>query len=619
MSKTGKLRIFSRIIMVLSTILPIGLMLVNAPIASAAEEGSITVHKKKFETDTFDPIQNTGATMTAFEGLQNIDGAHFAVVPVSQDEWKAGEAAQDRQKKALEYYEAKKNDPKTKTGTTANGGIYKFEGLDLEQIYLVVELEPYPDGIDVPAAPMYVSLPYNVLDAQGNKTDVILNDIHLYPKNEYIKGNVELIKLDQNLVDPVVGAKFRLYRDNVEIPNVDDGGTLVDDGKYTSSSEGKILLKNILTGTYELREIEAPAGYHISTEAANFEFTVTYNDLKNGTKTKTIKLTDPKKTTKVPNKESYDYGETITWTMTQPVPALISQYTIFKFHDTLDPRLEYVEDSGTVLTVTATDGTTVDLDKGDDYTATYVGADRKLTFDFTQAGKDKLQALVGEIPALPAPADSGTYQKATLTMTFDTVLTTNEPGVIDNTPYYEFDNNPGGVSKHTPPKPGDTPSVETGGQKFIKVDLSKEGAAQNLAGAEFKVYKEVGDGTPKTKMWYKLDKSDEDKFVVTWVATEAEATTLVSKGDGTFQVEGVEYGDYFLKETKAPDNYGMLSEPVDFTVSKNSYTTVAAIEIENSEAPGLPITGGIGTIIFAVTGMILMGGAYMFYRKSKTA
>lgn len=615
MKKRKRKHAWVRIAMVLAMILPLGLSLfANPPEASAAGEGSITIHKKKFETDTVTPAQNTGAEMTKFDGLENIDGAHFAIVPVTQKEWQNGEAAEDRQALALTYYESKKADLKTKTGETANGGVLKFDGLDLEQIYLVVELEPYPAGIDVPAAPMYVSLPYNVLDENDHKTDVILNDIHLYPKNEYIKGNVELIKLDQNLNDPIVGAKFRLYKDGVEIPNFDIDKNPVDEGCYTTDDAGKLILGNMLTGTYELREVKAADGHHISTEAEHFFFTVTYEDLKNPTKTKIIKLTNPKKTTKTADKDSYDYGETITWTMTQPVPALISQYKIFTFHDTLDSRLEYVNDSGSV-TVKAADGSSVELVKEDDYTVTYAEDKRKVTFDFTEEGKGKLQGLIGEIPELPSPADSGNYKKATLTMVFQTVLKTNIPGVIENTPFYEFDNNPGGVSQHTPPKPGDTPSVETGGQKFIKIDASKTGAAKNLAKAEFKVYKKDGDKT----LWYNVDKGDENKFIVTWVDSEAAATTLVSKDDGTFQVEGVEYGEYFLKETKPPKGYGLLSEPYKFTVSEDSYATEEAIEIKNSEAPELPITGGIGTVIFAVAGVILMSGAFLFYRKLKAA
>lgn len=600
MKEMSKLSKFGRIIMVLTMVLSVGLSLFNNPLsADAAETGSVTIHKKKFENGSFTSKQNTGDIMDAFDGLQNLDGANFAIVPVSKAEWQAAKALSDQQTEALRLYNLHQAD--AQTGTTSGGGLLTFSGLTLNQIYLIVELAPYPDGIDVPAAPMYVSLPYAVLDADGKPTDEILNDIHLYPKNEYIKGNIELIKLDQNLKDPVVGAKFRLYdADGVEMPNVEaDGITLIDDGRYTTDTDGKIIFNNILTGTYELREVEAAPGYNISNEASSHTFTVTYEDLNNSTKTKTITLTNPKKTIKTPEFPSYDAGAIVKWTATQPVPGDIGTYDVFAFHDELDSRLGYVTTPATVLTVEG--GAAAEtLTPGTDYTIDTTTTPGTVSFIFTPDGKAKLQTYVDNLTGA---------QTAEVKMVFHTELLVDVPSTIPNTMDYEFDNT------GTPEtKPGTPTKVETGGRKFVKVDSSKTGNDKFLEGAQFKVYKMDGSN----KLWYKAE-TVAGNLVVTWVANEADGTVLESDTDGTFQVEGVAYGTYFLKETKAPEGYGLLATDYEFTVSENSFGTATPIEIENSEAPELPVTGGMGTVIFAMIGIMLMGGAYMFYRKSKTA
>ena len=76
---------------------------------------------------------------------------------------------------------------------------------------------------------------------------------------------------------------------------------------------------------------------------------------------------------------------------------------------------------------------------------------------------------------------------------------------------------------------------------------------------------------------------------------------------------------------KAPKDYALRDDAVGFEVNKNSYfnepteTTQTAAdpqEIENEKLT-IPQTGGIGTIIFTVGGLALMGGAGYALRKSK--
>ena len=90
---------------------------------------------------------------------------------------------------------------------------------------------------------------------------------------------------------------------------------------------------------------------------------------------------------------------------------------------------------------------------------------------------------------------------------------------------------------------------------------------------------------------------------------------------------GNQIHDYALEETKAPNGYVPLKNDIAFTVPGEQTGTDAngrpiydnpAINVPNKKTPGIPITGGMGTIIFLAIGVLLMGGAYKL-RKGKNA
>ena len=113
-------------------------------------------------------------------------------------------------------------------------------------------------------------------------------------------------------------------------------------------------------------------------------------------------------------------------------------------------------------------------------------------------------------------------------------------------------------------------------------------------------------------------------------------------------------GNYYLVETKTNDGYNLLKEPVkveinvtfatttetktetDLDGNTTSTTTVKTtsfeggkdntgtyeIEVQNNKGFQLPTTGGTGTILASLIGILLMGGgAFVFFssRKKKNA
>ena len=201
------------------------------------------------------------------------------------------------------------------------------------------------------------------------------------------------------------------------------------------------------------------------------------------------------------------------------------------------------------------------------------------------------------------------------------------------------------------------PQVETYGKKFVKTDDTAE--KNRLAGAEFVVKNGTGEGAKylvaktgdqiakeeqtvkdaKTALdnaiaaYNKLEKEKQtaeertkiddlqktynDAFkaagnVYEW-GDKAKAITLVSDGQGRFEITGLVEGTYYLEETKAPEGFAKLTSDVPFTVNNKSYTTGGekaidyvpssnkndAQQVENKNLT-IPQTGGKGTILFAM-------------------
>lgn len=106
------------------------------------------------------------------------------------------------------------------------------------------------------------------------------------------------------------------------------------------------------------------------------------------------------------------------------------------------------------------------------------------------------------------------------------------------------------------------------------------------------------------------------------------AITLVSDGQGQFEITGLPEGTYYLEETKAPKGFAKLTSDVMFKVNSESYTkngdinykkddkgtTNDAQRVENKNLT-IPQTGGIGTIIFTAIGLAIMASAIIAIKK----
>ena len=114
----------------------------------------------------------------------------------------------------------------------------------------------------------------------------------------------------------------------------------------------------------------------------------------------------------------------------------------------------------------------------------------------------------------------------------------------------------------------------------------------------------------------------------------ADANVTVLSDDGIAEIRGLAEGKYKVEETKAPDGYVKLQQPYEITIADTkcntdklcgevsdparlvpnaeAYTPVDGYvdqDVINSEGFELPVTGGIGTLLFSVLGIVFMGVA----------
>lgn len=133
--------------------------------------------------------------------------------------------------------------------------------------------------------------------------------------------------------------------------------------------------------------------------------------------------------------------------------------------------------------------------------------------------------------------------------------------------------------------------------KYDAADTSKN----PLAGAEFQL-KDDTDTVLKlvkeSETLYRIANGDEPSV--------DETETIVTVAADNIVVKGVDQAKYKLVETKSPQGYAKLNDPIEFDV-KDDNTLV--VEVENTAGHTLPSTGGMGTTLFYIVGGILVIGA----------
>lgn len=450
---------------------------------------------------------------------------------------------------------------KVTTVTTANGGKADFTvNADEFGLYYVVETDA-PDYVTTVSVPFFVYLPMTNTTDDGYMTDV-----YAYPKNYIPLGGAKLQKLDGET--PLKGVKFELYKKDGSKVTADYFGNAIT--TFVTDDKGYIEVSNLPVGDYYFLETETLDGYILKTDKYNF--TVSATKIGVQTLTPVQNSTQPQIIKFVTKDDNYEDCTSFNefdkakqhWIIYAGVPADIATttYTNYTITDNMDDLLHLVDSSVKVYAETASGFE--ELDKTD-YTVNPATKDYDFAVDVTDisALKNATRVKVEYDTTLDSSAVIETKYYNDCNLIFK----------ASNTPEYEV-----GLTQK--------PYVYTGGYKFVKTNASNQG----LANAEFNLY--VHGGTTPIK------------------------TGLKSSANGTFEIKGLAYGKYDLLETKAPLGYELRADRITFEVKAGSYDA-AATAIINQATPQLPITGGMGTVIFTVAGLGLITLSVVFFVASK--
>lgn len=498
----------------------------------------------------------------------------------------------------------------TDTAATDSDGTVTVAGLS-EGRYLFSEKNGGSNNVTE-----YIGVPF-LLELPQMKTDGTgyfgtgTNALHVYPKNAKTLPGLE--------VETVNSSNARIGSSSFEVHQKDSSGVWQPVTIPPSTSNtivlpgGFITLADLPAGEYRLTHSVAPDGYlldnrpiYFTVDSGAITFDGSANDKSSFTaKTSTTndKITlelrnvpKPEKTAGGEPEKSFNIGDEVLYSVTFPIPEDIDTYVKYNMVDTIDTQLSWLGPDANLGHVTVKSGG-VDVATSA-YTKDITG--QVLTLTFT-------------------PSALAAYAGTNLDITYKTFI--NDTAVmgepINNEVKIDFNNGHGHEAETEPDVP---PTVWTGGSKWLKVDGSNSGIT--LPGAEFKIATDAA-GTTFVKWNAALIAANAGGSFATPAA--GEDIVMVSDSTGKFQIKGLAGGTYYLVETKAPkhptsgEQYNLLRDPAAFQVTKTSYEDTNQMEVKNNSGLQIPQTGGMGTVLFTIVGIALMGAAIVLFRKKRNA
>jgi fimbrial isopeptide formation D2 family protein/LPXTG-motif cell wall-anchored protein len=292
-------------------------------------------------------------------------------------------------------------------------------------------------------------------------------------------------------------------------------------------------------------------------------------------------------------------GDTVDYYITADVPADVNAAGVtYALWDEYPTGLDFKAGS-VVVKAGSSPSFATPLTAGDDYTigltetSPGVNGGGKLTVTLTSAGRAKVAGL----------------EKIQLKLSALILPSIPLGQAVDNHATIDYtDKN--GDNKKIETEPGVTePEVHTGGYSLIKTDLN--GGAK-LAGATFKLVKRTSENVAD----YQSDFQTYGYYQKPH--TSVDATAVSAAGTGYAAFVGIPFGaagdditaassDFWLVEVNAPSGYRLLGAPIKITIDKDSYNASTGVTITNSKGFEFPLTGGIGTTVFVVAGIVLVG------------
>ena len=448
--------------------------------------------------------------------------------------------------------------------------------------YTIVELEAQGDGYNGNSAQIdgYVlTVKDNTITVEtqsdGTSKWAESYDYNLSVTNAYerIVGSVSFTKVDEKNA-PLPGATFALYTDqNCMTPAQNKDG---QNATATSAGEtGLVEFQNIPTGTYYMKETQAPEGYALPDDV--YQVVIAENS-----ENSTIKL--------------YVDGDATGTAVQQIVNTPSNKYL----------RIKKVGDdsagqgglSGAVFSLKAETPVVGFVDK-----ETLTSLDGT-NLGYLPSGDDS------DVTLFTLPIGTYTLTETTAPLYYEGI---DGPVTIEVTNTGITVNAMEGVSLSGPDNNVYTLTItntHTGSITICKADDKQN----SLTGAAFQLFS------------VDADTGNETLFTKAMIGEQTLSEGIIDMSGGSeITVNNIPSGKYKLVETHAPNGFMILPSGIEFTVNVNEgVTTIPLIEGQGASAeagtitivntPGvqLPSTGGPGTVLYTAAGLSLILGASLW-------
>ncbi len=317
----------------------------------------------------------------------------------------------------------------------------------------------------------------------------------------------------------------------------------------------------------------------------------------------------------------YQYGQAIPYRFETTLPDVTGYETyLMRFHDRMDPALDF--DPSSVAVTLDKDG------------KQYLLSPQEFTITDTPTADETFSVTIPDIKAI-ADREFGSFGQR-VELTYNGVF--NE-GILDrqdqgkqgfeNTVRLEFSNDPD--SSQTGFTPWDTVVCYTYRLNAVKHNENDV----KLAGAKFRLYL---DKDCQTELGFA---KHGDVYL-----PAADAQDIVTDDEGSFRLDGLDQGTYWLREVQAPAGYHKLKDPIEITITpgfvddRHAYVaggqgltdltataggqdletdpiqTSANLSVLNRTGSVLPSTGsGMTIVLFAAAAGLAVTGLWMGRRR----
>ena len=298
-------------------------------------------------------------------------------------------------------------------------------------------------------------------------------------------------------------------------------------------------------------------------------------------------------------------GDVKTYTVKTEVPAFTptDANKYFAVSDKITGA-EYVKNGKDVAVTVTVDGKPIK-----DYKIVMGTENFTIILKDNRAGEEAVDAKVTENNE-PVINNSNSYYAKKLVVTYQAKIT-------DVTATNTASGNVGGDEKSSTPV-----NLYTGTIKVIKKETNSD---KLLPNAKFVVYR-MNDGKKeyakltngKLAGWTEAVNKDYDVKPDIKNGNTKNIGIIVTDDKGEATVSGLDLGDYYFEEVEAPTGYSLDATPNKVTVTlkenvKEASTTTDVISNPltkyNTTLNSLPSTGGMGTYLFTIIGVVVMAGA----------